>query len=130
MRPERTTLALAMLAGLAGCYPYTQASYTPPVAVQPQLLHPSDGYGGLAASAPPPPLTMRPCTIVTRQVQSSPTVGRPRIDARRHQYLRKLLPSANLPLPPVLGSRVADRLPLQVRNRVGVRRKRAVARDL
>jgi len=63
MRPERSILALAMLAGLAGCYPYTQASYSPPVAVQPQPLHPSDGYGGLAASAPPPPLTMRPCTI-------------------------------------------------------------------
>ena len=34
MRPERTILALAMLAGLAGCYPYTQASYSLPKGFQ------------------------------------------------------------------------------------------------
>ena len=41
-------------------------------------------------------------------VQSSPTVGRPRIDARRHQHLRKLLPSANLP--PHLSLALASRI--------------------
>ena len=96
MRPERTILALAMLAGLAGCYPYTQASYSPPVAVQPQPLHPSDGYGGLAAGAPPPPLTMRPCTtppldsMIRSSERSAALTGRTtakRAAASHHRFM-------------------------------------------
>jgi hypothetical protein len=61
MRPDRIFFALAMLASLTGCYPQTQANYSPTVLDQPQPLHPF--YGGLAAS-PPAPLTLPPpCTV-------------------------------------------------------------------
>lgn len=64
MRPDKTFFALAILGGLAGCYPPTQASYSPTVSEQPQPLHPFYGYGGLAASASPAPLTLPPpCTV-------------------------------------------------------------------
>ena len=39
MRVARTAIALALLQGLAGCYPATQTEYSPAVVEQPQPVH-------------------------------------------------------------------------------------------
>lgn len=64
MRPGKTLFALAVLASLVGCYPPTEVGHSPTASDQPQPLHPSYGYRGLASSAAPLPLTLPPpCTV-------------------------------------------------------------------
>jgi hypothetical protein len=63
MQLPRMLSALVVLGGLAGCYPPTMSSYAPLPAEQPQALHSPYPPPEPLASVPPPPVTVRPCTI-------------------------------------------------------------------